>query len=354
MAAAYGRLRLRLADMSRLRRGAVDATIEEARANHSRSVRTMSAILLVCLLAMAFLSQRVIRTTLAPLRRAVATARALPGATGATTSAEAATDELAFLVSALQSTLTAVHESELRYRALFDDSPQPMWVYDQDTLRFLAVNDAAVDHYGYSRDEFLAMHITDIRPEEDREAVVESVRSAASGLRKAGVWRHRRKDGALIEVDVASHEVRFGTDRARLVLATDVTEQRRLERQLRQSQKMEAVGLLAGGVAHDFNNVLGVILGYGEMVSRRLPPTDPLVGKMAQLLKAVDRASNLTRQLLAFSRKQVLQPRVLDLNEVVRDMDKMLRRLITSTCARGCRARWARPWPTRGNSSRSS
>jgi two-component system cell cycle sensor histidine kinase/response regulator CckA len=108
----------------------------------------------------------------------------------------------------------------------------------------------------------------------------------------------------------------------------DVSQRRRFEEQLRQSQKMEAVGRLAGGVAHDFNNILGVIMGYAEILKRRIPTADPLQGKVAEILKAADSAAGLTRQLLAFSRKQVLQPRVLDLNLVVADMDKMLRRLI--------------------------
>ena len=108
----------------------------------------------------------------------------------------------------------------------------------------------------------------------------------------------------------------------------DVSNRRRFEEQLRQSQKMEAIGRLAGGVAHDFNNILGVIMGYGEILKRRIPAADPLQGKVAEILKAAASAADLTRQLLAFSRKQILQPRVLDLNLVVADMDKMLRRLI--------------------------
>jgi two-component system, cell cycle sensor histidine kinase and response regulator CckA len=222
----------------------------------------------------------------------------------------------------------ALRESEDRYRALFEKNPQPMWVYDLESLRFLAVNNAALAHYGYSRDEFLLMSILDIQPEEDVEAARLSAAQAPSGLERSGVWRHRRKDGSLLDVEMSSHGTRFGARPGRLVLANDVSDRRRLEEQLRQAQKMDAIGRLAGGVAHDFNNILGVILGYGEMVRRGLPVTDPLQPKITAILRAADRAADLTRQLLTFSRKQVVQPRILDLNIVVNDMEKMLRRLI--------------------------
>jgi len=113
-----------------------------------------------------------------------------------------------------------------------------------------------------------------------------------------------------------------------VVAMHDITERKQLEGQLRQAQKMEAVGRLAGGIAHDFNNLLNVITGYGEMLSEHLPDGDPMGVKVDQIKKAAYRAASLTRQLLAFSRKQVIEPRVLDLNSVLEEMDKMLRRVI--------------------------
>jgi two-component system cell cycle sensor histidine kinase/response regulator CckA len=113
-----------------------------------------------------------------------------------------------------------------------------------------------------------------------------------------------------------------------IAIFRDVTEQKSLEKQLRQTQKMEAVGQLSGGIAHDFNNLLGVIIGYSEILEQRLPPSDPLHKECLQIKKAGQSAASLTRQLLAFSRQQVLEPRVLDLNSIVLNVEKMLRRLI--------------------------
>jgi PAS domain S-box-containing protein len=346
-------------------------------------------------------------------------------------------------------------ESAEQYRLLFEGNPHPMWVYDRGTFRFLAVNEAAIRHYGYSRSEFLAMTILDIRPPVDVVPLLRSVLAdQAHGLQKAEMWRHRLKDGTIIDVEITSHDLTFQGRDAELILANDVTNVRRsqeklhqseekfskafrsspaavtistlaegryidanegfcrmigrrrgevigrtsmdlalwenpqdrvtmagelsrtgqvrsfetvflssqgtrktvqisaesieldrvpcvlaitndvteaksMEEQFRQAQKMEAVGRLAGGVAHDFNNMLGVIMGYCDLTL----DVDNLNGvrtNVMQIKKAAQRSAVLTRQLLAFSRQQILRPSVLNLNNVVKDLHTMLLRIIAA------------------------
>ena len=221
----------------------------------------------------------------------------------------------------------ALRSSEVRYRLMFDNSPLPKWMYDVETLRFLDVNEAAVRHYGYSREEFLAKTITDIRPAEDVPALLEAERRAELPP-NFGVWRLRKKSGDIIQVEITKHTFMLADRATRLAVGRDVTERLRLEEQLRQSQKMEAVGRLAGGVAHDFNNVLSVILSYGDMLLADMKPGEPMRDDIEEIRKAGTRAADLTRQLLMFSRQQVLAPKVLDLNEVLTSMDKMLQRIL--------------------------
>ncbi len=222
----------------------------------------------------------------------------------------------------------ALHESEAQYRLMFEHNPHPMWVYDHESLAFLAVNDAAMHHYGYTRDEFLAMTIKDIRPPEDVPRLLGWLGDAGPVFRASGTWRHRTKAGAIIEVDITTHAVQFAGRPARLVLAQDITERRKLEEQLRQSQKLEGIGRLAGGIAHDFNNLLTAIAGYAQLTEDSLGADDPRRADVEQILKATRRATDLTRQLLTFARKQIIAPRNVDLNELVRDTSNLLRRLI--------------------------
>jgi two-component system, cell cycle sensor histidine kinase and response regulator CckA len=227
-----------------------------------------------------------------------------------------------------------VTESTLRYRAMFDDNPMPMWIYDRETLGFVVVNDAAVRHYGYSREDFATMTLLDIRPPEDVTAVRDDV-ARAPRFDEGRIWRHRRKDGTLIDVEVRAHEFEVGNRPVRLVLCTDVTEKvraetalQKTEAQLRHAQKMDAVGRLAGGVAHDFNNLLSVILSCAELLLDDLNPVEPMREELEQIQRAAQRAADLTRQLLTFSRQQVLEPKIIDLNDVLANMNKMLQRII--------------------------
>jgi two-component system, cell cycle sensor histidine kinase and response regulator CckA len=358
-------------------------------------------------------------------------------------------------ISERKRTEEALRESEERYRMLFESNPQPMWVFDLETLAFLAINEAAMNHYGYSREEFLAMTIKDIRLPEEVPSLLKRLAIPVS-FDRAGMWKHHKKDGSIIDVEITSHQLGFAGRRAELVLVNDVTERMKaeaalgeaeekyrsifenavegifqsttegrwisvnsalahmlgyespqemvtsatdierqlyanpnsrseyrkileehnvvrgfitqlrrkdgssvwvsvstravrdvggaiiyyegfvediserklLEEQLQHSQKMEAVGRLAGGIAHDFNNLLTAIIGYSDLVMPWLKGEASPQGYVEEIRSAGERAASLTRQLLAFSRKQVLQPRVLNINSLVTDVSKMLRRLV--------------------------
>ncbi|HEX7083950.1 MAG TPA: ATP-binding protein [Gaiellaceae bacterium] len=218
--------------------------------------------------------------------------------------------------------------SEESYRLLFEHHPNPMWLFDPETLRFVAVNDAAIAAYGWSREEFLAMTIDDIRPEEDVDALRGQLDDGERTYVPSQIWRHLRKDGSIIDVAITSNGVEFAGRPVRVVLAQDVTEQRRLEEQLRQAQKMEAIGRLAGGVAHDFNNLLVVIRGYSGALAEALERDEELQRQAVAIDQAGERAASLTRQLLAFSRRQVLRPAVVSVNDVVSETRSLLDRVI--------------------------
>jgi two-component system, cell cycle sensor histidine kinase and response regulator CckA len=340
---------------------------------------------------------------------------------------------------------------------LFDSNPLPMWMVDEETLAFLAVNEAAISHYGYSREEFLAMSIKDIYLPEDLPRLLEMadrLREISNpGLNNAGVWKHLKKNTALIDVEVILQPLTWNGRRAQLVLARDVSESKRAEETLReveelfsvfmdnnpavcfmrdevgryvyanrafagltkkpqseiigktifdmwpsevaktllendrlvfsagrameftertltsggvwqewlamkfpfqdrsgrrfvgcvsiditerkrlqdrllQSQKMVAVGRLAGGIAQDFSNLLTTITTYCELLLERDGAVDPMRSQLVEIKKAGERAASLTRQLLAFSRRQALEPRVFDLNATLAHMNDTLRELL--------------------------
>ncbi len=355
----------------------------------------------------------------------------------------------------------ALRDSETRYRHLFENNPYPMWVYDVKTFEFLAVNDAAVFRYGFTRDEFLSMNMTDIHPPEQIDEMIKKANSARRRIDSSGNWRHKKKDGTIINVKITSHALEFAGRKSRLVLSHDITERllaekalksseekyrelfenandliythdlagnfmslnragenitgyseaearklnvsvviapeylesvrkimygslrgsdsgaihnieiiskngsrvslevniriiyhegkavgvqgigrdmterklaeaalRESQQQQQQSQKLESIGILAGGMAHDFNNMLTAINGYSDLILRKISTDNPLRHNVEEIRKAGERSAELTRQLLAFSRRQILQPKVIDINHVIDDTSSMLQRLI--------------------------
>jgi two-component system cell cycle sensor histidine kinase/response regulator CckA len=226
----------------------------------------------------------------------------------------------------------AAQEADRRYRMLFDANPQPMWIFDIETLEFLAVNDAAVRHYGYTREEFLAMSIMDIKPAEESPGPPVAPHARRP---EAAFTRHQRKDGTVMDVELVSHELEMDGRRARLVLATDISERTRIraalhhsQEQLRQAQRLDAVGRLAAGIAHDFNNILTTIRGFGDILHRELAEDDPRRTDADQIRRAADRGVALTGQLLAFGQPQAPNPQLLDLNDVIRSMEGLIRQLL--------------------------
>ena len=224
----------------------------------------------------------------------------------------------------------ALRASEMRHRSLVESAVYGMYRSSLDG-RFLAVNPALVRMLGYgSAEELLAVDMArDIYVDPDQRAAVIHAYSE-SGCLESSELPWKRKDGRHITVRLSGNAFKDerGEPLGFEMIAEDVTERRALEDQLRQSQKMEAVGRLAGGIAHDFNNLLTVIKGYSELILEDLGTADPLRMEVDEIKKAADRAASLTRQLLAFSRQQVLAPKVVDLNAVVGNMDKLLHRLL--------------------------
>jgi PAS domain S-box-containing protein len=225
----------------------------------------------------------------------------------------------------------ALRLSEARYRSQVQSAVYGIYRSSADEDRFLDGNPALVNMLGYeSLDELLALKISRdvyVDPTE-RSALVNEYRRKS--LIEGVEVRWKRKDGKNIIVRLSGRPILNAAGQAESfeMIAEDTTEHRALEDQLRQSQKMEAVGRLAGGVAHDFNNLLTVIKGYSELMLDQVQAADPLRAEIEEVKKAADRAAALTRQLLAFSRKQVLAPKVIDLNAVITNVERLLQRLL--------------------------
>jgi PAS domain S-box-containing protein len=216
-------------------------------------------------------------------------------------------------------------QSDSQFRALFENALDGVLIAN-DMGVCVDANPAACDLLGVSYNEIIGRTINAFTEQDDPVEASHMFEQFLENGVLRGALRLRRHDGNVMEVDFSA-TANFLPGR-HLALLRDVTERRKLEEQLRLSQKLESVGMLAGGIAHDFNNLLTVIAGYSELTLRRLDKADPLAENIEEIKKAAERASSLTRQLLAFSRKQVLQPKILDLNSVIENIEKMLGRLI--------------------------
>ena len=233
-------------------------------------------------------------------------------------------------VTEQQAAEAAVRDSEHRYRLLAETAGDIILTHDLEG-RITYANPAGLALSGYSAEEVLHLTLADVVPAK----YMPQIREQLARRKDGDMGRHRyevefsTKTGQLVPIEAVSTPiVQDGIPLAMLVIARDLTERKRLEEQLRQAQKMETVGRLAGGVAHDFNNLLTTITGYSHFVKMALDADDPASADIDEVLKAAERATRLTKQLLAFSRRQMISPRLLNLNELLIDMGKMLRRLI--------------------------
>ncbi|WP_319405598.1 PAS domain S-box protein [uncultured Desulfosarcina sp.] len=201
---------------------------------------------------------------------------------------------------------------------------------------FLYVNDQACRSLGYTREELMGLHLWDIDPHFPKERWQIQWQEMMVAGNRIFETIHRRKDGTDFPVEISSNHIMYNqTEHHHVAFVRDISyrkraeaEQSKLEAQLHQAQKMESIGRLAGGVAHDFNNMLGVILGYADLIKADLATDPPLLKKVLEIEKAAKHSRDITTQLLAFSRKQVVSPQVLNLNARIRDLQKTLARLI--------------------------
>jgi PAS domain S-box-containing protein len=297
--------------------------------------RRMVAMLVIVALIAAFFAWAIGGHITDPLRQLTSAAHAMGAGESDTRVRIGGTDELSQLGSAFNvmaqrvtDEATARRESEAQWRLLFDGNPHPMAVIDSSTHRFLAVNQATVEQYGYTRDELLELTLADVRLPEMRSTIAADVASLPDRTVTPVAVRHVRKDGTTLDAEVHSQAVQFGGVAARLMMAQDVTQRVALEAQFRHAQKMEAVGRLAGGVAHDFNNLLAVIMAHGEMLVADTDPVDRRMESLREVVTATERAAGLTRQLLTFSRQQPVNPMTVAANETVQGVSRMLRPIL--------------------------
>ncbi|MBN2651772.1 MAG: PAS domain S-box protein [Spirochaetales bacterium] len=252
-------------------------------------------------------------------------------------------DVWASLVSFFDITERKIAEEKLRvsertYREIFDSIPDSLIIHDVDTGEILDVNISMLDKYGYKREEVQSLTIERFSaPEEPytRDYAEKFIKKAAIGETVVFEWLNMKKNGELFYSENILKSVMIAGKKRIMAIVRDISDRKKREEekqklmaQLIQAQKMESVGRLAGGVAHDFNNMLGIIMGFAELALAKIGEKDPLFEYLSEILKVTEHSADLTRQLLAFARKQPIQPRELNINNSVEEMLKILKRLL--------------------------
>ncbi len=218
----------------------------------------------------------------------------------------------------------ALRESEERFRTLFENAADGIFIAAPDG-RYTEINARGLELTGYSREEFVGMHIGSFVAESERHRLPHELERVKSGQPSFAEWQFVRKDGSTFPGEVSAQLL---PDGRLLASVRDLSDRRRLERQFIQAQKLEGIGRLAGGVAHDFNNLLTIIRGYAQMGLDKSGLRSGWREPFQEIVDAANRAAGLTRQLLAFSRNQIIEPRNVVLDELVQNFEKMLRRIV--------------------------
>jgi PAS domain S-box-containing protein len=316
-------------------------TAEAERLQASRSRSELVAIALTVALALliaALVAGRISR----PIIALTADAQAIAGGDLARRGAVTSTSEVGTLAAAfnhmaerVESQTTELTENERRYRLVFEANPLPMWIWEVSTRHFLAVNDAAITRFGYSREEFLAMTARDVRPTEELKHFDDLVGGPLARRNEEGFWTYRVKSGVVFEAEINASPIVWGGRESYLVVIHDISERHRAEAalaasqaQLRQMQKIEAVGSLAAGIAHDFNNLLTAILGSIDLAITSLPDGHDATEELRHARASALRATDLTKRLLTFSRQKVSAPLLVDVRDIVRGMQPLLVRTL--------------------------
>ena len=277
-----------------------------------------------------------------PVQALIADAHALAVGVAGHRSRIQSSDEIGSLAMALNQMAETVErrnaalaDSERRYRFLFDSNPLPMWAWDADTMLVLAVNEAAIEMYGYERDTFLSLRILDLLDPVEHARFRSARLPFSESKQSAGTWLHRTARGRQLEMEVITTSSRRLGRASWLSVGIDVTARREAERalsrseeQLRQSQKMDAIGTFAGGISHDFSNLLTGMLGYCDLALGMMSADDPVRNDVNEIRALAVRGTDLSKQILAVSRRQLVQPTVLDPNTVIQGLDRLLSRLM--------------------------